>query len=119
MRSWAYNCFGVLMGTSWRASCPRWPSFMGDSSPMITLFPSQGDFCATASGDTLQSASHTPATAAAETHTAPGLAATQRDAQPASALPRPWRSSPDRVCNADRGGWPDAGDRARLRGWRG
>src|SRR5262245_35763468 len=48
MRSWAYNGFGVLMGTSWRASCPRWPSLRIDSLPMITLFPSQGDFCATA-----------------------------------------------------------------------
>src|SRR5215471_19313924 len=48
MRSWAYNGFGVLMGTSWRASCLRWPSWMGDSWPMITLFLSQGDFCATA-----------------------------------------------------------------------
>src|SRR5882672_1182848 len=48
MRSWAYNGFGVLMGTSWRASGPRWPSLRIDSLPMITLFPSQGDFCATA-----------------------------------------------------------------------
>src|SRR4029450_1942049 len=48
MRSWAYNCFGVLMGTSWRASCPRWASLIGDSWPTIPLFPSQGDFCATA-----------------------------------------------------------------------
>src|SRR4029453_8979486 len=48
MRSWAYNDFGVLMGTSWRASCLRWPSWMGDSWPMRTLFLSQGDFCATA-----------------------------------------------------------------------
>src|SRR6266700_6209218 len=48
MRSWAYNCFGVLMGTSWQASCPRRPSLREDSWPMITLFPSQGDFCATA-----------------------------------------------------------------------
>ena len=48
MRSWAYNRFGVLMGTSWRASDPRWPSLRADSLPMITLFPSQGDFCATA-----------------------------------------------------------------------
>src|SRR5436309_8689982 len=48
MRSWAYNCFGVLMGTSWQASGPRWPSLRGDSWPMIILFPSQGDFCATA-----------------------------------------------------------------------
>src|SRR5215467_3135972 len=48
MRSSAYNCFGVLMGTSWPTSCPRWPSLRGDVLPMITLFPSQGDFCATA-----------------------------------------------------------------------
>ena len=44
------------------------------------------------SGDTRQSAAHTLATAAAETYTAPGPAATQRDTRPASALPRPWRS---------------------------
>src|SRR6266571_9560941 len=49
IRSWAYNRFGVLMGTSSRASCPRWPSLRGNSWPMITLFSSQGDFCATAS----------------------------------------------------------------------
>src|SRR5439155_21656910 len=48
MRSWAYNGFGVLMGTSWRASCPRWPSLRTGSLPMITLFNSQGDLCATA-----------------------------------------------------------------------
>src|SRR4029453_16012099 len=36
------------MGASWRASGPRWPSLRGDVLPMITLFPSQGDFCATA-----------------------------------------------------------------------
>src|SRR5262245_19741426 len=48
MRSWAYNGFGVLMGTSWQASGPRWPSLRTDSLPMITLFHSQGDFCATA-----------------------------------------------------------------------
>src|SRR6516164_3368911 len=48
MRSWAYNCFGVLMGTSWRASGPRWPSVKVDSLPMITLLPSQRDFYATA-----------------------------------------------------------------------
>src|SRR5215510_13754625 len=47
-RSWAYNRFGVLMGTSGRASGPRWPSLRGDVLPMITLFPSQGDFCVTA-----------------------------------------------------------------------
>src|SRR4029434_1503167 len=48
MRSSAYNRFGVLMGTSSRASCPRWLSLRGDSLPMITLISSQGDFCATA-----------------------------------------------------------------------
>src|SRR5262245_18271803 len=48
MRSWTYNRFGVLMGTSGRASGPRWPSLRGDVLPMITLFPSQGDFCVTA-----------------------------------------------------------------------
>src|SRR5262249_21671934 len=37
-----------LMGTSGRASGPRWPSLRGDVLPMITLFPSQGDFCVTA-----------------------------------------------------------------------
>src|SRR5262245_53224294 len=47
-RSWAYNRFGVLMGTSGRASGRRWPSLRGDVLPMITLFPSQGDFCVTA-----------------------------------------------------------------------
>src|SRR5713101_1313877 len=36
------------MGTSWRASCPRWLCLRRDSLPMITLFLSQGDFCATA-----------------------------------------------------------------------
>src|SRR4029450_1304498 len=36
------------MGASWRASGPRWPSLRGDVLPMIPLFPSQGDFCATA-----------------------------------------------------------------------
>src|SRR5437879_1991675 len=36
------------MGTSWRASCPHWPSVRGNSWPMITLFSSQGGFCATA-----------------------------------------------------------------------
>src|SRR4030095_2240174 len=50
MRSAAYNRFGVLMGTSSRASCPRWLSLRGDSLPMITLISSQGDFCATALG---------------------------------------------------------------------
>src|SRR5713101_6118237 len=50
MRFSAYNRCGVLMGTSWRASGPRWPRLRTDSLPMITLFPSQGDFCATAAG---------------------------------------------------------------------
>src|SRR5215475_9834086 len=50
MRSAAYNCLGVLMGTSWPASCPRWSGLRGHSLPMITLFPSQGDFYATAPG---------------------------------------------------------------------
>src|SRR6266496_3096241 len=50
MRSSAYNRFGVLMGTSWPASCPRWYGLREDSLPMITLFPSQGDFYATADG---------------------------------------------------------------------
>src|SRR5713101_4875778 len=48
MRSSAYNRLGVLMGTSWPASCPRWYGLREDSLPMITLFPSQGDFYATA-----------------------------------------------------------------------
>src|SRR6267143_4810710 len=48
MRSWEYNRFGVLMGASSLASCPRWPSLRGYSWPMITLFSLQGDFCATA-----------------------------------------------------------------------
>src|SRR4051812_40504563 len=48
MRSSAYNRFGVLMGTSWPASCPRWYGLREDSLPMITLLPSQGDFYATA-----------------------------------------------------------------------
>src|SRR6266481_3316894 len=48
MRSSAYNRFGVLMGASWPTSCPRWYGLREDSLPMITLFPSQGDFCATA-----------------------------------------------------------------------
>src|SRR5712691_7716562 len=51
MRASAYNRLGVLMGTSSRASCPRWLSLRGDSLPMITLIPSQGDFCAIASED--------------------------------------------------------------------
>src|SRR6516164_6913891 len=50
MRSAAYNRFGVLMGTSSRASSPRWLSLRGNSLPMITLISSQGDFCATACG---------------------------------------------------------------------
>src|SRR5882724_4932919 len=50
MRSSAYNRFGFLMGTSWPASCPRWYGLREDSLPMITLFPSQGDFYATAPG---------------------------------------------------------------------
>src|SRR4029450_4164006 len=49
MRASAYNRFGVLMGTSSRASGPRWLNMRGDSLPMITLISSQGDFCATAS----------------------------------------------------------------------
>src|SRR6516164_6774088 len=48
MRASAYNRFGVLMGTSSRASGSRWLSLRGDSLPMITLIPSQGDFCAIA-----------------------------------------------------------------------
>src|SRR5262245_47693294 len=52
MRSSAYNRFGVLMGTSSRAACPRWLSLRGDSLPMITLISSQGDFCATAFSQT-------------------------------------------------------------------
>src|SRR4029453_18964255 len=48
IRCRAYNRFGVLMGASSLASCPRWPSLRGNSWPMITLFPSQGYFCATA-----------------------------------------------------------------------
>src|SRR6266404_4799666 len=51
MRSSAYNRFGVLMGASWPTSCPRWYGLREDSLPMITLFPSQGDFCATASDE--------------------------------------------------------------------
>ena len=39
---------GVLMGTSWPASCPRWSGLRGNSLLMTTLFPSQGDFYATA-----------------------------------------------------------------------
>src|SRR5712691_5457869 len=37
MRSSEYNRFGVLMGTSWPASCPRSHRLQGDFSPMITL----------------------------------------------------------------------------------
>src|SRR2546425_4550303 len=55
MRSSAYNRFGVLMGTSWPASCPRWYGLREDSLPMITLFPSQGDFYATAFFESLRS----------------------------------------------------------------
>src|SRR5207244_4138575 len=51
MRSWAYNRFGVLMGASWRASALRWPRLREDIVPMITPFPSQGYFCATALAD--------------------------------------------------------------------
>src|SRR5260370_29541016 len=43
------------MGASLRASCSRWLSLRGDSLPMITLFLSQGDFCATASSDSQKS----------------------------------------------------------------
>src|SRR5215475_11316724 len=50
-RCWAYNRFGVLMGASWQASCSRWLSLRGNSWPMITLFSSQGRFCATAFND--------------------------------------------------------------------
>src|SRR5713226_7351238 len=50
MRSSAHNRFGDLMGTSWPTSCPRWYGLREDSLPMITLFLSQGDFCATAKG---------------------------------------------------------------------
>src|SRR6266436_5915059 len=56
MRSSAYNRFGVLMGTSWPASCPRWYGLREDSLPMITLFPSQGDFYATATRPVVPSA---------------------------------------------------------------
>src|SRR5215831_9152330 len=48
MRSSGYNRFGVLMGTSWPASCPRSPRLQGDFSPMITLILLQRAFCATA-----------------------------------------------------------------------
>src|SRR4030095_6852615 len=48
MRSWAYNRFGVLMGTSWPASYPHWHGVREVSWPMITLFHSQGGFKATA-----------------------------------------------------------------------
>src|SRR5712691_6646263 len=49
MRSSGYNRFGVLMGTSWPASCPRSHRLQGDFSPMITLILLQRAFCATAS----------------------------------------------------------------------
>jgi hypothetical protein len=52
MRSSAYNRFGGLLGTSWPASCPRWYGLREDALPMITLFPSQGDFYATAFEET-------------------------------------------------------------------
>src|SRR5262252_3859737 len=48
MRSSGYNRFGVLMGTSWRASGPRSHRLQGDFSPMITLILLQRAFCATA-----------------------------------------------------------------------
>src|SRR5215468_1416475 len=48
MRSSGYNRFGVLMGTSWPASCPRSHRLQGDFSPMITLILLQRAFCATA-----------------------------------------------------------------------
>src|SRR4029453_10705505 len=48
MRSSTYNRFGVLMGTSARASSSRWLSLREGSLPMITLISLQGDFCATA-----------------------------------------------------------------------
>src|SRR6516164_5151858 len=54
MRSSAYNRLGVLMGTSARASGPRWLSWRRDSLPMIPLISSQGDFCATANRLRLQ-----------------------------------------------------------------
>src|SRR6266545_2896925 len=47
-RSAGYNRFGVLMGTSWPASCPRSHRLQGDFSPMITLILLQRAFCATA-----------------------------------------------------------------------
>src|SRR6266699_598327 len=50
MRSSGYNRFGVLMGTSWPASCPRSHRLQGDFSPMITLILLQRAFCATAVG---------------------------------------------------------------------
>src|SRR5438552_4884232 len=39
---------GFSWAPPWRASGPRWLSLRADSSPMITLFPLQGDFCVTA-----------------------------------------------------------------------
>ena len=47
-RSSAYNCFGVLMDTSWPVSCPRWHGLREDALPMRTLCSSQSDFCPTA-----------------------------------------------------------------------
>src|SRR6266446_7389256 len=47
-RRWAYNRFGVLMGSSGLVSDWREPRLRGYFSPMITLFSSQGDFCAIA-----------------------------------------------------------------------
>ena len=40
---------GFSWAPPWRASSPRWLRVRADASPMITLFPSQGDFCVTAS----------------------------------------------------------------------
>src|SRR5262249_117400 len=48
MRSSAYNRFGVLMGTSVRASSPPCLSLREGSLPMITLIALKGDLCATA-----------------------------------------------------------------------
>src|SRR3989442_5443101 len=42
---------GFSWAPPWPASGPRWLSLRVDSSPMITLFPSQGDFCVTAIRD--------------------------------------------------------------------
>src|SRR5215467_2308782 len=57
MGCWAFKGCRVLLGTSWRASCLHWPSWMGDASPMRTLFLSQDDFCATTQ-DLLGTLSH-------------------------------------------------------------